>query len=69
MSDVTTPTGGERPEEALTQELVERARSEGTALVGPGGSLTGLTETVLETALEAELDEHLGYPKSRGRRR
>ncbi len=32
-------------------------------LVGPGGLLTGLTKTVLETALEAELDEHLGYPK------
>jgi transposase-like protein len=25
--------------------------------------LTGLTKTVLETALDAELDEHLGYPK------
>jgi putative transposase len=47
----------------LAQELVERARSEGAALVGPGGLLSGLTKTVLETALEAELDEHLGYPK------
>src|SRR5581483_2963111 len=27
------------------------------------GLLTGLTKTVLETALEAELGEHLGYPK------
>ena len=64
MSDVTTPpAGAESPDEALAQELVERARSEGTALVGPGGLLTGLTKTVLETALEAELDEHLGYPK------
>jgi transposase-like protein len=50
-------------DEALAQELVERARSEGVELVGPGGLLTGLTKTVLETALEAELDEHLGYPK------
>jgi putative transposase len=64
MSDVTTPSAGaESPDEALAQELVERARSEGTALVGPGGLLTGLTKTVLETALEAELDEHLGYPR------
>jgi putative transposase len=64
MSDVTTPpAGAESPDEALAQELVERARSEGTALVGPGGLLTGLTKSVLETALEAELDEHLGYPK------
>src|SRR4051794_3848535 len=71
MSDVLTPEGppsgegsGGRPvDEALAQELVERARSEGVELVGPGGLLTGLTKTVLETALEAELDEHLGYPK------
>jgi transposase-like protein len=65
---LVTPSssGGESPraaEETIAQELVERARVEGTALVGPGGLLTGLTKTVLETALEAELDEHLGYPK------
>jgi putative transposase len=28
-----------------------------------GGLLTGLTATVLETALEAEMSEHLGYDK------
>lgn len=50
-------------DESVAQELVERARTEGVELVGPGGLLTGLTKTVLETALEAELDEHLGYPK------
>ena len=32
-------------------------------LVGPGGLLTGLTKTVLETAPEAELSDHLGYEK------
>jgi transposase-like protein len=71
MSDLTTPVdssaeveGAERTvEETIAQELVERARSEGVELVGPGGLLTGLTKTVLETALDAELDEHLGYPK------
>src|SRR5581483_3426776 len=71
MSDLTTPVdssaeaeSAERTvDEALAQELVERARSEGVELVGPGGLLSGLTKTVLETALEAELDEHLGYPK------
>jgi len=45
-------------DEALAEELVERARSES---VGPGG-LSGLTKSVLETALGAELDEHLGCP-------
>jgi putative transposase len=67
MSDLSTPSGpegGERTaDEALAQELVERARSEGVELVGPGGVLTGLTKTVLETALEAELEDHLRYPK------
>jgi putative transposase len=74
MSDVVAPVDGSRVEgdveglgprvdEALAKELVERARSEGVGLVGPGGLLTGLTKTVLETALEAEMDEHLGYPR------
>jgi len=71
MSDVTTPSvspaveevAGPTLDETLAQELVERARSEGVELVGPGGLLTGLTRTVLETALEVELEEHLGYPK------
>lgn len=30
------------------------------SLVGPGGLLNQLTRNVLETALEAELTEHLG---------
>src|SRR3954469_18924309 len=47
----------------LAQTLVEQARAEGVELVGPGGLLTGLTKTVLESALEAELSEHLGYDK------
>ena len=38
-----------------------RADAEGVSLVGPGGLLAGLTKTVLETALEAEMTEHLGY--------
>src|SRR5579872_111796 len=74
MSDVVAPVDGSsvdggQPEvaapvvdEALARELVERARAEGVGLVGPGGLLTGLTKTVLETALEAEMDERLGYP-------
>jgi transposase-like protein len=45
----------------FAQELVEQARVDGLSLVGPDGVLTGLTKTVIETALEAEMDEHLGY--------
>ncbi|MDR1392717.1 MAG: IS256 family transposase [Bifidobacteriaceae bacterium] len=47
----------------FAQRLVDRAKAEGTALVGPGGLLSGVTKRVLETALEAEMDEHLGYAR------
>ena len=59
----TTSTVAERSsaDEDLARELMERARAEGVSLVGPGGLLSGLTKTVLETALEAELAEELGY--------
>jgi putative transposase len=45
----------------VARQLMDRARTEGVSLVGPGGLLSGLTKTVLETALEAELTEHVGY--------
>jgi putative transposase len=44
---------GEIDAQQLAEQLVARARTEGINLVGPGGLLTGLTKTVLETALEA----------------
>jgi transposase-like protein len=50
-------------QQQLAQDLVDRARTDGVELIGPGGLLTGLTKTVLETALEAEMSEHLGYDK------
>src|SRR3954464_15418589 len=50
-------------DEVVAQDLLARARREGVNLVGPGGLLAGLTKTVLETALEAELTDHLGYEK------
>ena len=50
-------------DEAFAKELVARARAEGVELVGPDGVLAGLTRTVLEAALEAEMTEHLGYDK------
>ena len=31
--------------------------------MGPNGLLNQLTVTVLDAALEAEMDEHLGYEK------
>jgi putative transposase len=45
----------------LAVQLMDRARDEGVSLVGPGGLLAGLTKSVLESALDGELSEHLGY--------
>jgi putative transposase len=39
-------------QQQLAQQLVDAARAEGVELVGPDGLLTGLTKTVLETALD-----------------
>src|SRR3954466_11150824 len=58
----TTETEASLDEE-VAKDLLARARREGVSLVGPGGLLAGLTKTVLETALEAELSDHLGYEK------
>ena len=55
VSEEMTPDVEPSADEQLAKELVERARSEGAQLVGPGGLLTGLTKTVLETALEVEM--------------
>jgi putative transposase len=47
--------------EQLAVQSMDRARDEGVSLVGPGGLLAGLTNSVLESALDGELTEHLGY--------
>jgi transposase-like protein len=50
-------------EEKVAEELVARAREEGLSLTGPDGLLKQLTKTVLETALNQEMTEHLGHDK------
>jgi transposase-like protein len=50
-------------DEQLVEQLAERARSEGLRLTGEGGLLARLTKRVVESALEGEMDEHLGYGK------
>ncbi|MEV0409200.1 IS256 family transposase [Actinoallomurus sp. NPDC050550] len=47
----------------LAAELIERAKAQGVSLVGPDGLLAGITKTVLQAALDAEMTEHLGYEK------
>jgi putative transposase len=48
---------------AIARELVRSARSRGVAMTGPTGLLQALTKTVIETALDEEMVEHLGYDK------
>lgn len=44
--------------------FVARARAEGVELTGDGGLLTGLVRQVLQTGLEVEMTEHLGYERN-----
>jgi putative transposase len=62
MTDTIEPVElDEDEEQKIAQRLVDEARGQGVDLVGPGGVLMGLTKAVLETALDEELAEHLGY--------
>ena len=55
---------GDDPEmRAWADELVARARSEGVELTGDNGLLTALVRRVLQTGLEVELTDHLGYER------
>ena len=63
MTETIEPMPAHIDQQQLAHDLVEAARTDGIELIGPGGLLTGLTKTVLETALEAEMSEHLGYDK------
>jgi len=50
-------------EQRAAAELVRQAKEQGLSLTGPDGLLKQLTKTVLETALNEELTEHLGHAK------
>ena len=54
---------GEGLDEQLVRQLAEQARAEGLTLTGEGGLLARLTKVVVESALEGEMDDHLGYGK------
>jgi transposase-like protein len=51
------------PQEQLVAAMVAQAQEQGLALTGPDGLLKQLTKTVLETALAAEMTEHVGHAK------
>ncbi len=64
LNDVAKKKADEQSAEARAAvELVRLAKEQGLSLTGPDGLLKQLTKTVLETALDEEMPEHLGYPK------
>lgn len=64
LEDVTKREPAEpSAEQQAATELVRLAREQGLSLTGPDGLLKQLTKTVLETALNEEMTEHLGYEK------
>lgn len=63
MTDSIEAMAPQVDEQELAEQLVEQARADGVELIGPGGLLTGLTSKVINTALEVEMAEHLGYDK------
>jgi putative transposase len=63
MGEAVGQLADEVVEAQLVRELTERARAQGLRLTGEGGLLGRLTKRVLESALEGEMDDHLGYGK------
>ena len=61
-------TGARRqlsPEQAAAAAMVAEAKARGLELTGPDGLLKLFTKSVLETALNEEMTEHLGHDKNR----
>jgi putative transposase len=64
LNDVAKKKAGEpTAEQQAAAELVRLAKEQGLSLTGPDGLLKQLTKTVLETALNEEITEHLGHAR------
>jgi putative transposase len=67
MTTLNGVTKKKAPQQSAEQqaavELVRLAQEQGLSLTGPDGLLKQLTKAVLETALNEEMTEHLGYEK------
>jgi transposase-like protein len=62
-SEVAAPQSAKAVDDQLIEELVGRAQAEGLQLTGEGGLLQQLTKRLLESALEGEVTDHLGYDR------
>jgi len=60
---IDVPDGRQVDELEVARELVRQAREAGVSLTGSDGLLKAMTKTVIETALDEELSEHLGYDR------
>jgi putative transposase len=63
MTEIMNDVANQVDTQQIAAQLLAQASEEGVELVGPNGLLNQLTRQVLESALEAEMDEHLGYGK------
>ena len=72
--DLDSLAGGEPPagaagldavDEQLIAQLAGRARAGGLALTGEGGLLAQLAKRLVESALEGEITDHLGWCATR----
>jgi putative transposase len=63
MSETLESVAIDMDHKELAEQLLAQAKEQGVELVGPNGLLNQLTKNVLETALDAEMSEHLGYDK------
>jgi putative transposase len=64
LGDESAGTDGlDAVDEQLIARLAGRARAGGLALTGEGGLLTQLTKRLVESALEGEITDHLGYDR------
>lgn len=62
-SSLEEVSGDDRAMRAWAAALVARAREEGVELTGDDGLLTALVRRVLQTGLEVEMTDHLGYDR------
>ena len=63
MTETLEPMADEVDQKQLAEQLLAQAKEQGVELMGPNGLLNQLTKNVLETALDAEMTEHLGYER------
>lgn len=62
-SGAAVPQSAKAVDDQPIEELVSRAQAEGLQLTGEGGLLQQLTKRLLESALEGEVTDHLGYDR------